>query len=101
MIYCYECGKKISDTARECPYCGAKCRGNGEKSALVAVLLAFFLGSFGVHRFYVGKTKTGFAMLLISLTLFGMLITGIWALVDIIFIVCGKFADKNGNELKF
>ena len=30
-----------------------------EKSKIVAALLAFFLGSFGVHKFYLGKTMAG------------------------------------------
>jgi len=34
------------------------------KSRLVALLLCFFLGPLGVHRFYVGKIGTGILMLL-------------------------------------
>jgi TM2 domain-containing membrane protein YozV len=90
----------MSDTSIQCPGCGARNKFSSGKSALAALLLAFFLGPFGVHRFYVGKTGTGLAMLLISLTIVGLIITGIWSLVDIIIIVCGKFTDKDGNELK-
>jgi TM2 domain-containing membrane protein YozV len=64
-----------------------------EKRILPAFLLNFFLGIFGAHRFYVGKIGTGIAQLL---TLGGL---GIWALVDLIFILMGKFTDKEGNAL--
>ncbi len=60
------------------------------KSRLVAALLCFFLGSLGVHRFYVGKTGTGILMLL---TLGGL---GIWTLIDFIMILVGSFKDKGG-----
>lgn len=30
-----------------------------ERSVMVAYLLWFFLGLFGIHRFYLGKTVTG------------------------------------------
>ncbi len=33
------------------------------KSRLVALLLCFFLGYLGVHRFYVGKIGTGIPMI--------------------------------------
>ena len=33
-------------------------------SRLAVTLFAFFLGVFGVHRFYLGKIGTGIAMLL-------------------------------------
>jgi len=71
-----------------------------KKLRLVALLLCWFLGMLGVHRFYVGKTITGIAMLLITLTFFGMIVTGIWVLVDMIIIASGSFTDKDGAVLE-
>ena len=65
-----------------------------EKSFVAALLLCFFLGAFGVHRFYVGKIGTGIIMLI---TL-GCL--GIWTIIDFIMIVVGKFTDKQGLPIK-
>ncbi|MDX1456179.1 MAG: TM2 domain-containing protein [Marinobacter sp.] len=64
-----------------------------DKKILPAFLMCFFLGCFGVHRFYVGKIGTG---LLQIVTLGGL---GIWALIDWIMIMCGAFTDKQGNKL--
>ena len=36
----------------------------GRKDKIVAAVLAFFLGGFGVHKFYLGKTNAGIIMLL-------------------------------------
>lgn len=66
---------------------------SSDKKVLVAFLLCFFLGVFGIHRFYVGKTGTGIAQIL---TLGGL---GIWALIDMILIVIGSFSDKEGKKL--
>ena len=63
------------------------------KSKVVAAVLCFFLGAFGVHRFYVGKVGTGIVQFL---TLGGL---GIWALVDFVMILIGSFTDKQGNKL--
>lgn len=63
------------------------------KSRLVALLLCFFLGGFGVHRFYVGKIGTGILMLL---TLGGL---GIWWVIDTIFTLVGSFEDKAGRRV--
>jgi TM2 domain-containing membrane protein YozV len=52
------------------------------KSTGIAYLLWAFLGFFGGHRFYLRQTGTAVAMLVISLTVVGLLVTSIWALVD-------------------
>ncbi len=74
--------------------------GVSEKSRLVAFLLAFFVGIFGVHRMYVGKMKTGILMLVLTITLLGMIISSFWAFIDWIIILVGEFSDKEGKKLK-
>lgn len=65
-----------------------------DKSRLAAALLCWFVGIFGVHRFYVGKVGTGILML-VTLGAFG-----IWALIDLIVILVGSFRDKSGKALQ-
>ena len=65
-----------------------------DKNFVTAILLCFFLGVLGVHRFYAGKTGTG----LLQLFTFGGL--GVWVLIDFIMIVTGKFTDKQGLPIK-
>ena len=70
---------------------------------LATFLFCFFLGVFGAHRFYTGKTGSAIAMLLITILLgwicIGVAITGIWALVDLILIACAKFTGKDGQPI--
>ena len=64
-----------------------------QKSWVAALLLCFFLGGLGIHRFYVGKVGTG----ILQLVTFGGF--GLWVLIDFIMIVIGKFSDKRGMAL--
>ena len=67
--------------------------GVSSKSKITALLLCIFLGTLGLHRFYVGKVGTGIVWLL-TLGIFG-----IGVLIDIIMLAMGKFKDKQGNLL--
>jgi len=96
---------------------------SGGKSKTLAAILAFFLGSLGVHSFYMGQTKKGFIQLGLSvlgivlyvigiadyvsgmgesfptLALVGYLIligVGIWALVDFVRILTGGLEPEEG-----
>lgn len=60
------------------------------KNRLAALLLCFFLGYLGIHRFYVGKVGTGL------IWLFTAGFFGIGALVDFIMIAIGSFTDQAG-----
>lgn len=86
-------------------------------SKIAAALLAFFLGGFGVHRFYLGHNTEGFMQLAGSLFGIGFLflglstfsiwltflgatmlsVVGIWALVDFICILAGSLQPLNGS----
>lgn len=52
------------------------------KDMTVAYILWFFLGVFGAHRFYMGKTGSAIAQLILTLTFVGSFITAIWWFVD-------------------
>ena len=74
----------------------------GSRSKIVTFLLAFFLGYFGVHNFYLGKTGLGIAQLLITVLTFGIgvLITGPWAFIEgILALVSSNFRDGDGFAL--
>lgn len=53
-----------------------------KKDKIIAAILAWFLGIFGIHRFYLGQTGMGIGYLLGTITILGMFVTGIVALVD-------------------
>jgi TM2 domain-containing membrane protein YozV len=55
-----------------------------DRNKYVAALLAFFFGIFGIHRFYLGRNGTGVLMIVLSVTIIGLAVTGLWALIDTI-----------------
>jgi TM2 domain-containing membrane protein YozV len=96
--FCYNCKAETAANATICMKCGVSLKkagvADGEgKDWLTTLLLCFFLGVFGIHRFYTGHTVIGVVQLL---TLGGC---GIWALIDFIMIIVGSFKDANGIPL--
>ncbi len=65
-----------------------------DKDWLTALLLALFVGTLGIDRFYLGYTGLG----VIKLITLGA--CGIWALIDLILIAVGSLDDANGLPLK-
>ncbi|MBL0708649.1 MAG: TM2 domain-containing protein [Sulfurimonas sp.] len=81
--FCSECGEVIKAKAEICPKCGVRqvssqnsltaTAPNG-KSKIAAALLAFFLGGFGIHKFYLGQIGFGILYLLFCWTFIPSLI---------------------------
>lgn len=75
----------------------------------VAYLLWFFLGMFGAHRFYLGQTGSGVAILiltvvsiLLSFVMIGfvlLLVPWIWVIVDA-FLIPGMARDHNNKLIQ-
>lgn len=76
--------------------------GVSDRKILPAFLLCLFVGVFGAHRFYSGNTGSAIAMLLITVCTLGIgvIVTGVWALVDLIVLAVGSFRDGGGNTLR-
>ena len=73
------------------------------KQWIVAVLLAFFLGTLGIHNFYLGYTTKGIIQLVLTLTFIGLIVSGIWAFIDFIMLLMrsGSYAyDAQGQPLQ-
>ncbi len=80
---------------------------NDKKSTLVAYLLWFFLGGFGVHRFYLGKTGSGAIMLVLMILgwltaviyigIAFLLVVAIWMIVDA-FLIPGMITENTAQQ---
>jgi TM2 domain-containing membrane protein YozV len=68
-----------------------------DRNKYVAAVIAFLIGTLGIHRFYLGRTGSGIAMLVLSCTIVGLFITAPWAFVDMIrYLIMSdeEFADR-------
>ena len=70
-------------------------RGGGTKNRMTATLLAFFLGWFGVHHFYLGNAGRGILHLVLTFSVIGALISGILSLID-----CINYISKSDEEFE-
>ena len=70
--FCTNCGKELQENQDVCLNCGVNVKKNisnnlsGAKSKIAAGLLGIFLGTFGVHNFYLGNTGKAVAQLLFA-----------------------------------
>lgn len=71
-----------------------------QRSRIAAGLLAIFLGSLGVHNFYLHNTGKGMAQLLMTVCTCGMLgvASEIWSIVEAILIFTGSI-DSDGLNI--
>ncbi len=69
------------------------------KKILPAFILSTFLGTFGLHRFYAGRTKSAVAMLILTLSIIGIIVSAVWNLIDWIVILFGNFKDGDGMKI--
>lgn len=80
------------------------------KSLALTLVLWFFLGSLGAHRFYLGHNKSAAVMLILviigwltaalAIGFVFLLAVGIWLIVDLILILTKKLVPADGSELK-
>ena len=93
--FCYNCKAETAADAKICMKCGVALDSESleGKDWLTTLLLCWFVGVFGVHRFYTGHTGTA----VVQLLTFGG--CGIWVLIDFILICTRKFTDAKGNQL--
>jgi TM2 domain-containing membrane protein YozV len=100
VSYCPSCGELTgiaSQTHDYHPYA---------KSRLVAGILAIFLGSLGIHNFYLGHIGKGIAQLLLTtvgwiLFFTGPMIAGLWSFIEALQLFLGsKNVDAKGIRLR-
>jgi len=61
---------------------------------VVAYILLFTLGLFGAHNFYLRRTGIAIAQLILTCTVVGLLVSGVWVIVDA-FLIPGIVRGQN------
>lgn len=96
-VHCRECGRLIARSAVACPSCGGRqsAVSASGRSRIVAALLAFFLGGFGIHRFYLGRGGSGILYLIFFWT-FIPAILAFFEFIRLLLMSEDEFARKYG-----
>lgn len=116
--YCVKCGEKLEEDVKFCPKCGTfvgqeqsvnhsanNTVNSNSKSKIAAGLLGIFLGSLGIHNFYLGYNSKAIAQLILTMVgwIFcgiGPVVAAIWGLIEGILILTGSInQDAAGNQL--
>lgn len=118
-MFCRNCGIRIPDHSAYCEACGTPTSrapaGSAPptvggppppyayhpaaRSRIAAGLFGIFLGSLGIHRFYLGYIGLGIIQIIVTLITFG--IGGIWGFIEGIVILAGGFkTDARGVPLR-
>lgn len=113
-VICPACKNRIPAGAPKCPICGTPLYGPSCSRCHrgTALVLCFFLGGFGAHRFYARKPVSGVLQLLVTVSgwfcLYNLPLPAsltvpalamLWAFIDLIRILAGKFRDGQGCPL--
>jgi len=107
--FCSGCGELLHQDAVVCPKCGVGQRsvrgttyqvGKQTPNRVLAIVLCLILGTFGVHRFYVGQTGVGLVMLLCTV-LSGFLLWPLMLLVNLVEIVVWALTSDADWEMQF
>lgn len=98
-MYCSNCGKEIADKAIICVHCGCKTENcdKNNKNLAVAILLWFFLGAFGAHRFYLNRIGTGVCMFICAFfcwLIIPAIILVIWWFIDLALMLTGNLMEQ-------
>lgn len=110
-MYCQNCGKEIQKHADVCLNCGCAINADSTFTSpnkenpqnnewLTAVLLCFFFGWVGVHRFYTKNNDTAIIQLILGISCCGCIVSGVWAIMDLISLLTGSFKTGDGRVLK-
>ena len=101
--FCHNCGKELTPGAAVCLNCGSAVTnlapGTEQKDKLTAGLLGIFLGSLGIHNFYLGFTTRAIIQIVVTIVTCG--IGSLWGFIEGILILTGSInKDANGIPLK-
>lgn len=105
MAFCEKCGAELQEN-NVCPQCGNQKNSlnsigtdltTGNRNKWVAIVLAFFFGAFGVHKFYLGRIGQGIIYLLFCWTCIPAII-GIIEAVIYLTMSDQEFAVKYGKH---